>query len=550
MARRTVVIGRLPATALDRGTANEHIGGHAVFDRRRIDERLVRRAGLPQSLRRVVKAIGMIVVTADHRDDLAVLGVDRNDRRLNLGDLCQLDLEYLILIVYLLDQELGEKAGLKLVLRTLPAPAHVLRSNHGLVPAKSYTHFIGCRIGPNDKALDVFALVIFVTVPIGVFIGVKDLCNVLFIRQWLSVRINKHVLVIRTPLASAVIGPKFFSDRFGRYLLRFYVDGRVNLQPALCNARRIFVFEVLPDLFDRIIPRRRFRKRLVICRVGKFDRFGFRGLSLIIRNIPVFCHLIEHDIAASLGLFHVPRWRIFRRFRDRCKQSGFFKIQLFQGFAEIGLRTGLKSIRARTKKHIIHVHLEDLTLGIKTLDLKSYHPLVDLSRIGLVLVKEQVLGQLLSYGRGTFHSAGRKVLEDNADNSIGIDTDMIVIPVIFDREKCILDIFRDVLLFDRDPLFDRKFGKYGLAVVGIYRGHLRRPVCCKRRHFDGVARIIQIIRRKYARDRTGRDRKKDRHQKPKSFCPESAPRFYRSDLSFNDLSFSCHKNLNDLPATT
>ena len=71
--------------------------------------------------------------------------------------------------------------------------------------------------------------------------------------------------------------------RLGRDLLRLDIDRRVNLKPALGDAGRVFVFEISADLLDRIIPRGRFRLRLIVGRVGELDRLSLRGVDLGLR---------------------------------------------------------------------------------------------------------------------------------------------------------------------------------------------------------------------------------------------------------------------------
>jgi hypothetical protein len=59
--------------------------GIAAVDRRRVDERLERRAGLPARLHRAVELAAAEVDAADHRLHLAGLRIDRDERALELG---------------------------------------------------------------------------------------------------------------------------------------------------------------------------------------------------------------------------------------------------------------------------------------------------------------------------------------------------------------------------------------------------------------------------------------------------------------------------------
>jgi hypothetical protein len=73
--------------------------------------------------------------------------------------------------------------------------------------------------------------------------------------------INQDVLIIGTPpAADSIEDSQPLADDLRRDLLRLDVDRRIDLEAALGDACRVFFFEVLADLFNRIIPRCRLWK--------------------------------------------------------------------------------------------------------------------------------------------------------------------------------------------------------------------------------------------------------------------------------------------------
>ena len=64
------------------------------------------------------------------------------------------------------------------------------------------------------------------------------------------------------------------------FALRGDVDRRINRQSGLRDARCVFVFEILTNVFDGIIERRFGRlRRLVISLVGQLNRPRLRGID-------------------------------------------------------------------------------------------------------------------------------------------------------------------------------------------------------------------------------------------------------------------------------
>ena len=75
------VIFRLPAFDVDRAVFAQRVGGQAAFERRKINERLERRAGLALGRDRAVELAFGIIAAADQRVDRAI-GIERDERAL------------------------------------------------------------------------------------------------------------------------------------------------------------------------------------------------------------------------------------------------------------------------------------------------------------------------------------------------------------------------------------------------------------------------------------------------------------------------------------
>src|SRR6185369_82608 len=144
---------------------------------------------------------------------------------------------------------------------------------------------------------------IFVAVPVRVLVVVE------FLRCGWSFAVvhgGRRILKKQAPAAvRAVVLSETGAYDFVSFLLRFDVDGRVNGETALSYARRVLVFELLANEFNRIIKRRRLVLRLVVSGVGELNRLRLSGVSFGLAGETVFRHQIEHEIATFFRLRRV-----------------------------------------------------------------------------------------------------------------------------------------------------------------------------------------------------------------------------------------------------
>ena len=98
---------RLPAADTDRRAAHSSVGRHSPFDGSSVDKRLKARTGLPVSLGCIIELAGTVeIVTTNHGDDLACLGVERHNRPGHRRHLRQFNFQAPALLVNFFDLKL------------------------------------------------------------------------------------------------------------------------------------------------------------------------------------------------------------------------------------------------------------------------------------------------------------------------------------------------------------------------------------------------------------------------------------------------------------
>src|SRR6185436_18310658 len=112
------------------------------------------------------------------------------------------------------------------------------------------------------------------------------------------VRRSGDRLVSCTPSARLVITSQSGSDNFICFFLCFDIDRGVNGETTLSYARRVFVLELLSDVFHRIIKRTGFWLRLVVSSVGQLNWLCFSSVCFGLRGISILGHQFEHEVAS------------------------------------------------------------------------------------------------------------------------------------------------------------------------------------------------------------------------------------------------------------
>src|SRR3954451_3822443 len=154
----------------------------------------------------------MEIVATDHAGDLAVMRIYRHQPGLDLGDLRQLDLESLGIVVNLFNDKLGEHTRFQFVLWSFAAATHICRSDNRFISPKPNANLVGGWINGHYEAFYAFAFFILVAVPIRVFISLEGFIDVFLIRQRLSISVDENVPIIRTPATALIKRSQLFPN--------------------------------------------------------------------------------------------------------------------------------------------------------------------------------------------------------------------------------------------------------------------------------------------------------------------------------------------------
>ena len=202
-------------------------------------------------------------------------------------------------LIGFLNFKIGKITRLEFGARRALAPSHISAGNRCGVITETHRGFVAGLIDLHHQAHQVTARNIFVAVPIRIFVTSEFLW-----RRHAAVGRGGNCFVRRAPAAvRLVIATQPGAHNFVSLLLRRDVDGGVNRQTSLRDARGVLVFQILTNVLDRIIERRRERlRRLVISRVGQHDRFRFRRINFRLGSKSSPGHQVEHQIAALFRL--------------------------------------------------------------------------------------------------------------------------------------------------------------------------------------------------------------------------------------------------------
>ena len=190
------------------------------------------------------------------------------------------------------------------------------------------------------------------------------------------------------------------------------------------------------------------------------ERLPFRGLRFGPRDEAEARHLAEHLVAAlACGGRVEDRVVVARSLRQPREQGGAAQVELPDRPREEDLRGGLDAHRGasldRPVGGDVQVLAEDFALGVACRVLFGQFSLDDLAFDALVGVgNAEVADQLLGDRRAALDRfAGGQVLEESADDRIGIDPAVLVEALVLDRDRRQLQVLRYPPQGDRGPRF-------------------------------------------------------------------------------------------------
>ena len=163
----------------------------------------------------------------------------------------------------------------------------------------------------------------------------------------------------------------------GHLLQRRIERGRDREAAFVQRLRAVLALEILSDLLDE---ERRDRLAAASADRRSDDRRLVRGLGLLLRDVALVGHALQHVPAASLCRVHVDeRTLARRRLNDAGEERRFLERQLLVRLAEIQPRRRLDAVRAVAEQHLVGVEREDLALRVALLDLDGDDRFLDLS---------------------------------------------------------------------------------------------------------------------------------------------------------------------------
>src|SRR5581483_3765499 len=249
----------------------------------------------------------------------------------------------------------------------------------------------------------------------------------------------------------------------------------------------IFRFQVTSDLLNEIR-----RERIGIFLQVQLNRLAFQQRGLLSRNLSVFHHRVDHQIAASQRPIGMINGRVVSgRLRQPCQQRRFLQIQLLRRFAEVVAGSCLKTISAMTEKNLVGVKREDLRLGKASLDLDRQHDFLDLAVKGAIRSQKQIARKLHGERGGALQLAARdEITIGGADHAPVVDSSMALKILVFHGSQGIAQNLWIVFVGRYHSTLQGK-GPNDPAMIVIDIGHRTGPIVFKLLYLRKVIRIDQ-----------------------------------------------------------
>ena len=245
------------------------------------------------------------------------------------------------------------------------------------------------------------------------------------------------------------------------FLLHIQVQGRVDLEAFFVNGIGVIL---VADGLDHVVDEIGCRAAggLGCFGAGKSHIGGFRFSGLDFGDVAVLGHLVEHNGLAILRRLETSEWGIvIRAIRQARKHGALRERQILRIFAEVHMRRGLYAVATLAEINLVHVHFQDLFLGVLIFDFKSQHHFEELSLQSLLLGEEGVSRQLLSDGGAALAGgvAAHHIGEDGAEDPSGIDAVVFIETNVLGCHESILQILRHLVDGDGDAV-----------LLGMHRG--------------------------------------------------------------------------------
>ena len=283
-------------------------------------------------------------------------------------------------------------------------------------------------------------------------------------------------------------------DRLVANLLQLRIERRRHRETILVQRlRAVMPFEVLAHFLDE---EGRDARRLV-WRAARDDWPLPRRLGLVLRDVVLVRHALQHDVAPLRGAPHVDeRTLALRRLEDAGNERRFLEIQLLVRFVEVQPRSRLDTVRAVTEVHLIAVDREDFLLRVPLLDLDRE------DRFANLALEQLLFGQpeLIEVARDLLRERARALLppplhdvdERRGKDAPDVDAEMPVEIGVFGGDDRLAQHRIDVVVSDDNAPLRREFpdqlslrgvdARDGAGRIVVERGDLREVVGVREHH--------------------------------------------------------------------
>ena len=242
--------------------------------------------------------------------------------------------------------------------------------------------------------------------------------------------------------------PEVALDRRAGLLLLVEVDRRIDLHAAHADgARAVLAEQLVLDVVEEVLlaPAREVGRELDAELPLRRPVRGGR------RDHPELLHLAQDLVAALLGRSRGARRGVVRgRLRQAGEQRRLVQVELLEPLGEEDPGRGLDADRRlpadRAVRDRVEVLVEDPLLGVGLLELLGELGLADLALVGALARDVERAHELHRDRRPALDGlARREVLHGRAHDALVVDALVLVVALVLDRDRRVLDHLRDFL---------------------------------------------------------------------------------------------------------
>ncbi len=303
-----------------------------------------------------------------------------------------------------------------------------------------------------------------------------------------------------------------------RGVLQLQIERRVDGEAVLVELlRAVALLELLPHFLDE-------ERRVGVERrpADGDDRRLHRLLGALAGDEPGVGHLAERVVAPPHGVLEVDVGAVAGRCLDDAgEQRRFLEGDVLGRLAEVEPRRRFDAVGAVAPRDLVAVERDDLGLGVALLDLDGEHRLLDLALPRLVVVEEQLAGELLRQRAGAGALALEEVAGQRHDDARDAEAHVGVELGVLGGHDRLPQHRRDLVVGDDDAPLRRELAD-DLAAGGVDARDRARGVVVERRDLGQVARVDD----EHAGDRPAR-RREHEEQRNREAAEETADGAHR-----------------------